>query len=235
MGTWKCWGQCSQDEPYQLPPPSPPVLELLWGTLDAAQHGVRCVAAGGPCGAELSSALAGLPACLALGCLASFPHRPGAHRSPWCRETGQDTCAPLAAAPSAGALRVPAIVMILSRVQRFLPLSSLLVLARGGILSLPSCRGRGCGRGPRCTQVCSAHTSCWGEDMELPGMAVPPAPTAPVWAPQSLCMSPNTGRGTPSVPLGKGCRVTGWTGDGCHHRCSLFGCLRLIARLTGVS
>ena len=132
-----------------------------------AQRGAWCIA-GGLYGAELSAVLAALPVRPAPGCLASFPHRPGTNCFPQRRETGRDTCAPSAAAPSAGAPRVPTIAAILSRIQCFLPLSSLLALARERILFFPSRGGGGGGEGPRCARVCSAHASCRGEGHGAP-------------------------------------------------------------------
>lgn len=131
----------------------------------------RCLArsgGGGPYSAEPSAALAALPARPAPGCLASFPRRPGTNCFPRRGETGRDTCAPSAAAPSAGALRVPAIAVILSRIQHFLPLSSPLALARGWILFLPSRGGGGGGGGPRCARACSARASCRREGRGAP-------------------------------------------------------------------
>lgn len=119
---------------------------------------------------------------------------PGTNCFPRRGETGRDTCAASATAPSAGAALVPRIAAILSRVQRFLPSSSLLALARGQILLPPFPQrpgGGGGGGGPRSALTCSHHPRP-GKGGEEAGPRGPPgrAPASPPGVPKPPLPSP---------------------------------------------
>lgn len=139
LGTWP-W-QCPAGDTAtvtspHLHPSQCPALRG-WVLRGSTWHGSARRVAGGPHGTEPSTVLAALPSRPAPGCLASFPRRPPALIVfPGVgRQVG--TRAASATVPSTGATLVPRISAILSRVQRFLPSSSLLALARGQILLPP--------------------------------------------------------------------------------------------------